>query len=245
MKKTPIPNNRRAKEPSTVKNKVASRQKKQESGSKTCKAQYLNVPSPDKFSKAVPNKRYSNIAETPFEDERIEIYENMLKKVNDEFKVSLAKNNDLSKKIGQLEFKLIKTEDELAKAQHFIDAQNKAKKEKGDMYEIEKSDLEKLNQELAESIKQKDMELKRVKSSKFELENRLLQSQASHNQEVEAEIELRDKIGDLVTKLSELESQLNEKEADLYKTNSINEAMRKDLEKYEQLQSKYELELNL
>jgi len=231
-------------------------------GNKTTKAQYLTISPSVNQDKLIPNQRYSSTDKIKNEEveaeiespnelktwnniQKIENYERMLKEVNSEFQISLKRNNELSSQVWQLEFKLTKAEEELGKTQHFIDAQNKARNDKLNLFKVEKTSFDNTTLKLNRSIQEKNDEIRRLRSIQIDLENRLLQKPVvnTHFNKIEQEQQL--KLEQLAKKWTILDSQLGDKESELWEIRNLNRTLRNDLAGYEQKESNIEYKIGI
>jgi chromosome segregation ATPase len=209
----------------------------------TSKAKVITL----EMSQDVENmNQYSNRStKDQTKDLQISKYENMVKTVNDEFQLAVKKNSDLSKQIFDLEYKLDRTNQELSKAQNYIDAEQKAKEDTNAAIEIEKWLWKKQNQNLRKELAKKNDEISKLKSIQFDLENKIIVNQSESGQSIKSETEIKSKIDQVVQKYGDLDLKIREKDSELYKTNSINEALRRDLEKAHQSEIKFDYDFNL
>jgi chromosome segregation ATPase len=209
----------------------------------TSKAKVITL----EMSQDVENmNQYSNRStKDQTKDLQISKYENMVKTVNDEFQLAVKKNSDLSKQIFDFEYKLDRTNQELSKAQNYIDAEQKAKEDTNAAIEIEKWLWKKQNQNLRKELAKKNDEISKLKSIQFDLENKIIVNQSESGQSIKSETEIKSKIDQVVQKYGDLDLKIREKDSELYKTNSINEALRRDLEKAHQSEIKFDHDFNL
>lgn len=169
----------------------------------------------------------------------------MLKTVNDEFQIAVKKNRDLSNQLYELEYKLDKTTQDLSKAQQFIDVQHKAKKDINRSIEIERSDLEKQTQSLTTELSKKNEEIDRLNAIQFDLENKLIMNQSESCHSLKSETESKRKIDKLLFKYEDLDAKVREKDAEIYKVNNVNEALRRELEKARKIEAKYDYDFSV
>lgn len=190
------------------------------------------------------NKYETQPSKNQTKDPQILKYETMLKTVNDEFQIAVKKNRDLSNQLYELEYKLDKTTQDLSKAQKFIDIQHKAKKDINRSVEIEKSDLEKQTQSLTLELSKKAEEIDRLKAIQFDLENKIIMNQSESWHSLKSESESKRKIDKLLFKYGDLDAKVREKDAEIYKVNTVNEALRRELEKARKIEAKYNFDFN-
>ncbi|CAI2385490.1 unnamed protein product [Moneuplotes crassus] len=200
----------------------------------------------------MPPSKYSTVTKEEYflhegrkGNQEVERYEKMLKEVNNEFQATLKKNTELYEKAGNLEIKLRKSHEDLAKAKRSIDSSATTKSELKKSLEKERINFEKATQKFNRVIQEKNDEIRKLKSVKLDLENRLLQDQANNMQSTEAQKDLYTKITKLVNTVTDLDSQLGKREAHIDDLNVRNDSLIHEIKQYKQRESALEYKVGV
>lgn len=132
--------------------------------------------------------------------ELVNKYEEMLKKVNEEFQGSLEKNAELAKIIAELELKLYRTQKELEKTKNLEEKKQELEKEQDEKSKAEIHELKNKNQELSKSIKEKDDEIIRLRNLQIKLENKILNSSEAPVQSLNDDSVMKSRVASLSSK---------------------------------------------
>jgi chromosome segregation ATPase len=170
-------------------------------------------------------------------------YEDMLKKVNEEFQSSLEKNAELAKVIAELELRLYRTQKEFEKSQKLDETKQLIDKENVEKSKTEIQELKSKNQELAKNIKEKDDEIARLRNLQIKLENKILSTDEVSMQSPHNHTETKNKITSLSSKCNMLESKLLDRESELQRASMINDDLRQEIQEMQTLETRREFDM--
>ena len=216
-------------------------------------AKYLNKPrdkklrSPSEIKEPkseLAQKTKKSISESKVNTNDGSKYEQMLRKVNKEFELSMKKNAELTAELADLEIQHHKVQEQLNKAKRGLDAELKNSQRRAEAAETEKLELQRLSQGLNQTLLDKNSEIDELRRSKFELENKLLKSDTVSIKSSKNESELREKLTDLISKYSQLDDQFRDRDSQLFKANQVIESLKSELNNYQKSESSRDSEFN-